>query len=417
MEFEEQKEIVNPQNGEKIAVKKEKFWRSWRFWLLAAIAVMLFMMSVSSAVTACAAVNAGVGKEESTSEVVRSRKGAYYDPEQVGDYDTAVGWIENYSVPLRWQDGTQSHYGYVDAGGYIQVYHYVSFQCRYEWQSQVHLVIYEDGYFYADRYVTYGEWCEQVEFDASSYYWIFESNAYDEGFADGSYSSSAFYSFTINYNVLGSGSNLFRFVPDVTTTGTMYETAWWDLFTYRYEDAVRMVSLFGSHFTYSGTDDSWLINLVDWSGDGVRPTMQAAESESLGYVRYPSSSSSELIRNVSLKVLNFSGGASVVSIKRAYLFKAFVYLDNGDAVADAREEGYTEGYNEAKDYWYNIGKVDGANSVTPDSLTDTLVTVFQQPFNQIYRFFNFNVLGLNILALGTGLIGIFIIIRIVKKVV
>lgn len=78
--------------------------------------------------------------------------------------------------------------------------------------------------------------------------------------------------------------------------------------------------------------------------------------------------------------------------------------------------GYETGKAEGYATGYKLGKVDGINSAQPDSLTTTLVTVFQQPFNQIYRFFNFNILGLNVLALVTGLLTLFIVLKVLKKV-
>lgn len=79
--------------------------------------------------------------------------------------------------------------------------------------------------------------------------------------------------------------------------------------------------------------------------------------------------------------------------------------------------GYNKGYSDGEKVGYTLGKVDGVNSAKPEALTNTLVAVFQQPFNQIYRFFNFNVLGLNILGLVCGLLSVFIVIKVIKKVI
>lgn len=107
-----------------------------------------------------------------------------------------------------------------------------------------------------------------------------------------------------------------------------------------------------------------------------------------------------------LKAFWFSGGSSGTALQN--------YSDGYDqGFADGDSAGYNRGYAVGSE----VGYANGVNSADPESLTNTLVAVFQQPFDQIYRFFNFNVLGLNILGLVTGLITIFVVIKVVKKII
>lgn len=82
--------------------------------------------------------------------------------------------------------------------------------------------------------------------------------------------------------------------------------------------------------------------------------------------------------------------------------------DNGynAGYEDGRREGATEGYNR--------GYADGTTG--GKALMNMFVAAFQQPFNQIYRFLNFNLLGINLLSLFTALLTLSIGIIIIKKV-
>lgn len=79
------------------------------------------------------------------------------------------------------------------------------------------------------------------------------------------------------------------------------------------------------------------------------------------------------------------------------------------------QNGYEIGYSSGYDVGWDASKTYWQSLVNPESLTETLVTVFQQPFNQIWRFLNFNILGLNLLALGCGLVTTFLVIKVIKK--
>lgn len=91
----------------------------------------------------------------------------------------------------------------------------------------------------------------------------------------------------------------------------------------------------------------------------------------------------------------------------------------GESNPTAYDSGYQDGYSQG----YDDGKVVGINQGESQAvsgqkaLVTMFVTAFQQPFDQIYRFLNFNVLGLNILALFTSLLTLSIGIIIIKKVI
>lgn len=91
----------------------------------------------------------------------------------------------------------------------------------------------------------------------------------------------------------------------------------------------------------------------------------------------------------------------------------------GEENPTAYDSGYDAGYEQGYDDGHTIGVAQGESQAVSGqkALVNMFVTAFQQPFDQIYRFLNFNVLGLNILALFTALLTLSIGIIIIKKVI
>lgn len=105
-------------------------------------------------------------------------------------------------------------------------------------------------------------------------------------------------------------------------------------------------------------------------------------------------------------------------------FEVSLYLHPYDAgYQNGLDGAYDEGYDAGYDEGYDAGKIAGINQGEAQAvggskaLVTMFVTAFQQPFDQIYRFLNFNVLGLNVLALFTSLLTLSIGIIIIKKVI
>lgn len=94
-------------------------------------------------------------------------------------------------------------------------------------------------------------------------------------------------------------------------------------------------------------------------------------------------------------------------------------LTAGDNYQSGKEDGLREGYDQGFEDGKTIGIAQGEAQAVggQKALVNMFVTAFQQPFDQIYRFLNFNVLGLNILALFTALLTLSIGIIIIKKVI
>lgn len=93
-------------------------------------------------------------------------------------------------------------------------------------------------------------------------------------------------------------------------------------------------------------------------------------------------------------------------------------LYSTEAFNNGYSAGKTDGYVNGYDVGYGVGKADGyaaGTSTQTSTLTETLVYIFQAPFDQIYRFFNFNILGVNILALVCSLITVMLVVFVVKK--
>lgn len=79
-------------------------------------------------------------------------------------------------------------------------------------------------------------------------------------------------------------------------------------------------------------------------------------------------------------------------------------------VAVGSSDGYSNGYMMG----FEAGRTD---ALTNDNvLAGMFVTAFQQPFNQLYRFLNFNLLGVNFLALFTAFITVSVGLIVIKKV-
>lgn len=523
MEFEEQKEFVNPQNGEKIAPKKpKKFWLEWRFWVWSFIALMLFVVSVSSMVTACAAIGSGVGSgEKSTSQVAREKKAAYYRDEFVQDYGTEVGYVYNYVCDMKTAE-TYGNFWYMESkdteGCATGLRAFSALEEQY-------VDVYQDGVYSGTYYLPYDYGYMYHPFIGTHYYWLFANergvpsswNGYYNGrgyfgtsnnyfynysswnlhvdsnavqnssvdfyagnpYAYDLYARSAFYTYAgtrFYITLLDSDQTLKDHVfLDVYCDGVFYkrvpvmwnhEASWnnsyaFDLpashyywffnadmysvgYSAGYDAGAAQVLGFdsvGTNAMYSFDND--LTGLTNYSYPMFDFVDADLAARSVWLVPYSGTSlvrakfvvkdgydvSDDNIRTIGECYLDgtsnvFSGSGTYSDYSSANSVIKTVYnnaLSRGifrfvSSDVSPYATGYSKGYSDGESVGYTLGKVDGANSVHPEALTNTLVAVFQQPFNQIYRFFNFNVLGLNILGLVCGLLSVFIVIKVIKKV-
>lgn len=405
MEFEEQEGFVNPQNGEKIAPKKPKrFWLEWRFWVYSVIALMLVIISISSMCTACAAINAGVGQDADTSEDVRQRKDAYYDVGSVSVYGSVAGTASNYSESLYWVDGGSSRS--FNAGSVISVAQNGAFRWQSSYIGESYVDIYENGALWKTVSVAYSGITDAISFDVSKYYWFFNHDNFNDGYLAGLDVNGQFHSVSPVRN-------------PVNFSSLRYESEWyastnekhWRLFSYDRDGSNYYCAI--DAFFDSVVPDSWKVYLC--VGLTNHPSYVSAAAHGIGeWTLYEISDL--YVGDQGFALLNGSTQYFDGVIRSVYYSNYSQYVDLQVDNVDL----YQEGYDAGKSYGEWDGRIKGAASalenVQPDALTDTMVAVFQQPFNQIYRFFNFNILGLNILGLVAGLLSIFVIIKVLKKV-
>lgn len=400
MEDNEMREVYNPQSGEKVVIKKKPFYQDWKFWLYSVLALFLMIISVSSMVTACSAVQAGVGHKEESSFVQRDRKGAYYHSSY--NYPTEPGFIYNYGDYLYINDSFSSP-------NVITTINFTSavFRSAYSYQGSWEMDVYKDGDFFITIDVESGQ-SRSIAISSSSYYWLFVRDMYASGYIAGLEVNRQFGS--IEYS-----GNSIRMV-DLENVAQWYASTnekHWRLISYYDRGEEYYVSVSAFNNVVSGY---WNVYVVP--GVQSYPNSTYAGNNAVSVYQFPGSTDEDLFeRDVSYDAI-YKGSVLVNGTLNTVYFDRYEYYVSlgGLDLPDLYQQGYDAGYDEAKDIWYAQGKVDGANSVEPDTLTNTLVAVFQQPFNQIYRFFNFNILGLNILGLATALISVFVIIKVVKKI-
>lgn len=170
MEDKEMQEVYNPQSGEKIVLKKKVFYKEWRFWVWSLIAFMLFVVSLSSLVTACAAINAGVGTDQGTSQVSRERKGAYYSPDYVADYGTSVGYVYNYVCDLK-SNETYGNFWYLDNKSADACALGLKANTALEEQ---YVDVYTDGSYSGTYFLSSDSWMYHP-FMGAHFYWLFSN--------------------------------------------------------------------------------------------------------------------------------------------------------------------------------------------------------------------------------------------------
>lgn len=88
--------------------------------------------------------------------------------------------------------------------------------------------------------------------------------------------------------------------------------------------------------------------------------------------------------------------------------------ESGDAFDAGKEIGYGQGYQTGVTDGRNQGYAEATGGTK--ALAYMFVTAFQQPFDQLYRFLNFNLLGINLLALFSALVTLSLGIYVLKKV-
>lgn len=450
MESKEMQEIVNPQSGERIVIKKDPFWRQWKFWLYSVIAVLLMIVSVSSLTTACAAINAGVGsdKVDATSlkatkkEVVQPWNGYYYDGLQVYDgFKAGTGArffnFSTYSLSCNYSstaDGSYSRYDQVAYpgnpfgtiyNGYITYFNslssgYLSFRYSgnlpYADRPYAKIDFYVDGVFDSvyelNGFDVLDEDLLRLPFEYGHYYWAFNHDsvfdAYQSGLEYGLNYTSGFYSVTMTsvFTIDVSQMNLY-YPSDQSAIGYMLFT-FWNTSTRDY---------FHVQMLPNGSDQTSLnhFRLVVCSG------LEHTSDTELQVLAYGSYDGTNYVGN---KYLNYSAPSEnmfqIIDQMNIRYVHSFDFTWGGNVQNGAPYTLYQTGYDEGKKAGIEEGKAigfaNGAESVNPSALTDTLVAVFQQPFDQIYRFFNFNILGLNILGLVAALLTIFVVVKVIKKV-
>lgn len=419
MEDKEMQEIYNPQSGEKVIIAKKPFWREWRFWVYSVIAVLLLLVSVSSMATACAAINAGVGREEEQSSFVsRERKEAYYNPDYAS-YSSVPNTIWNYATPMKYKCEGESEYTDLELSRYAGLsgsYCVVGFiTMSYRYMVPYTIEIYKNGVWYQEwTFTDLGDVSvsSAIRYSSGDYIWIFEHNPYYDGLTEGLTYVNDFDAVTSNHDQLVSFGALNSFQKDYDFSTSSWTIFGYDVCTYTQESDYRYLAL----WFLKAPGGTWFVHLTE---SGFFSSMTAADisANSIGYwnLRSEDPFAPGAFNAENWRIISVAGGV-VVAVQNAFAMNNYVRFLKDGVAYDRYQIGYDDGKEAGYAQGYAVGRVDGANSVDPESLTNTLVAVFQQPFNQIYRFFNFNILGLNILGLATALISIFIIIKVVKKI-
>lgn len=439
----EDKEFVNPQTGEKYQKKEKPFWKEWKFWLYSIIAVLLFIVSASSMTTACHAIKAGVGqesKEDAPSSLKMAPKrsgtfaGWYYSTINFSNVARSGGNLCNFSSsPVlfsNWFDSESmsgsnvydlllysgdpsvaANTGFIFTN--LNPYHFalrIGGVVPYDRWDRSYVDLYKNGSFWMTYKLGSQEVLDEdlmkLAFTRDDYVWIFNHDdyvqGYEQGLENGLTYSDGFSNFALSDTFYVDGWS------SASVTNGVKRVKFFDFYSSVSGDwySVAMVGMGADPTTF----DDFRISVYD----GRDPSFSSAVL-TMGYGVYQDGRyvGGKAFGNGNLPFGGAEGEYFIVGDKTNFTaFYTFVfdwYKYGSDPLAEIRQEGYEEGYA--------VGRVDGLNAADPEALTNTLVAVFQQPFDQIYRFFNFNVLGLNILGLVTGLITIFVVVKVVKKII